>query len=116
MVSIHSRASKNFKILKPSYESGGGKVSITYDRQSSSEKLVSVIPHFNFTKIIRDGWLVIMLVHMLAKNAKPLKPLLKGGGGNGRGTYDRQSYNEKRVSVIPHFNLTEIIRDGLLVI
>ena len=29
---------------------------------------------------------VITLVHVLAKNDKPFKPLLEVGGGNGRGT------------------------------
>ena len=74
------------------------------------------IPHFNYSKTVRNCWLVITLVHVLAKNAKPLKPLLEVGGGNGRGTYERQSCSEKFVSVIPHFNLTEIIRDGWFVI
>ena len=47
---------------------------------------MSVIPWFNLTEIVRDGWLVISLVHVLSKNANHLKPLLEGGGGKGRGT------------------------------
>ena len=37
--------------------------------------------------MIRDGLLVISLVHALEKNAKPLKPLMEGGGGKGRRTH-----------------------------
>ena len=52
---------------------------------------MSVIPHFNLTEIIWDGW----LDHVPVKNAKPLKPLLEGGGGKGRGPYDRQMCSGK---------------------
>ena len=83
------------------------------------EKWECVIPLFNLIEIINDGWLVISFVHVPTKNPKPFKSLLEGGGGKGRGgthMYDRQRYSEKWESVIPHFNLTEIIRDGLFVI
>ena len=47
---------------------------------------MSVIPHFNLTDIIRDGWLLISLFHVPSKYAKPLRPLLEGGECKGRGT------------------------------
>ena len=52
------------------------------------------IPHFNFSKTFKNCWLVITLVHVPSQNAKPLKPLLEGGGGKGRCTYDKQSCSE----------------------
>ena len=51
---------------------------------------MSVIPHFNLTEIIRDGWLVTSFIHVPVNYAKPSKPLLEGGGGKGRSTYDTQ--------------------------
>ena len=48
-----------------------------YDRQSCCEKRESVIPDVNYKKIIR------VVIRMPAKNAKPLKLLLEGGGEKG---------------------------------
>ena len=55
-----------------------------YDSQRCNEKWKSVILHFNLIEIINDGWLVFFFVHMAGKIAKPLKPLLEGGGRKGR--------------------------------
>ena len=41
----------------------------------------SFIPHFNLTEIISVCWFVISFVYVPTKNAKPIKPLLEGGGG-----------------------------------
>ena len=51
------------------------------------------IPNFNFSKTFRNCNYVSSPA---SKNGKPLlKSLLEGGGGVGRGTYDRQSCSEK---------------------
>ena len=47
----------------------------------------SVIPCFNLIKVINDGRLEISFVHVPAKNAKPLKLKLEGGGEKGRGIH-----------------------------
>ena len=48
-----------------------------YDRQRCSGKLESVILHFNYSKISRDGGPVILFFHMSVKNAQPLQALLE---------------------------------------
>ena len=55
-----------------------------YDRQRCNEKFESLIPHFNYSKIVRGGWFLISFIHVCAKNAKPLKLLLEGDRENGR--------------------------------
>ena len=51
-----------------------------FDRQKCSEKCESLNLHFNYSKIVIGG------IHVPAKNAKPLKLYLEGGGEKGRGT------------------------------
>ena len=58
-----------------------------YDRQRCSEMCESLIPHFNYSKIVRGGSLLLSFIHVPAKNPKPLKLLLEGGGEMGRGTH-----------------------------
>ena len=43
--------------------------------------------HFNYSKIVRDGWFLMSFMYVPAKNAKQFKPLLEGGRGKGRGTH-----------------------------
>ena len=64
---------------------GGNVGGHIYDRHMCSGKLDSVIPHFNYSKIFRDGWFVISFIHISVKNSKPLQALLEGG----RDTYVR---------------------------
>ena len=45
----------------------------------------SFFPHYNYSKIVRGGWLP--LIHVTAKNAKPLKLSLEGGGEKVWGTH-----------------------------
>ena len=57
-----------------------------YDMQMCNEKWKSVIACFNLIAIINDGRLVISFVDVPAKNTKPLKLFLEGGGEKGRWT------------------------------
>jgi hypothetical protein len=47
-----------------------------YDRQRCSEMCESLIPHFNYSKIVTGGLFVISFIDVPAKNAKQLKPFL----------------------------------------
>ena len=55
-----------------------------YGRQRCSEKC-EFFPHYNYSKIVRGGW--FPLIHVTAKNAKPLKLSLEGGGEKVWGTH-----------------------------
>ena len=59
-----------------------------HDRQRYSEKLESIIAHFNYCKTFRDGWFIISFIHAPEKIAKQLvKTLVGRWWKNGRGTY-----------------------------
>ena len=49
-----------------------------HDRQRHSLKRESVIPYLDYVKFFWDDWFVISLIHMSAKNAKPLQVLFEG--------------------------------------
>ena len=55
-------------------------------RKRYSEKLKSVIAHYNCIKVFRDGWFIISFIRVPGKMAKTLKPILKGGEGKCRMT------------------------------
>ena len=38
-----------------------------YERQRCSEKFESLIPHFNYSEIVRGDWSLISFVHVPAK-------------------------------------------------
>ena len=49
-----------------------------------NEKFESLIPHFNYSKIVRGGCFLISFIDVPAKNVKTLKLLLEGDGEKGR--------------------------------
>ena len=55
---------------KPLKQVVGGNVGgHIYDRQRWSWKLEGVTPHFKYSKISRDGWFAISLIHMSVKHS-----------------------------------------------
>ena len=47
----------------------------------------SLIPYFNYSKIVRGGWFLISFILVPAKNAKRLKLLLEGSREKCRGKH-----------------------------
>ena len=72
---------------------------------------VSLIP----CKIVRS---LISFIHVPGKNAKSLKLLLEAGVGRTvwGNMYDRHRCSEKCESLIPHFDYSKFVSDGLFLI
>ena len=104
---VHSRAWKNGKTVKTHIERWWGEMqddTIKIGKGTVRSQRVSL---HTITTLKFQGWLFHNFVHSRAwkngflhatgsKNAKPLKPILKGGGGNvGGHIYDRQRWSQK---------------------